>query len=138
MPETLRTAPARPRGRVLYDGACPLCRRSIALLRKLDWFGRLEYVDVRDSLGSLLCQEPVASAPLLEQMHLLTPDGRWHRGFEAFRWLAWRLPALWPLAPLLYLPGVPWLGQRCYLWIARNRFHLVPCRNGVCDIQKHR
>ena len=61
-------------------------------------------------------------------MHLLTPDGkRLYHGFGAFRWMAWRLPLCWPIAPLLYVPGVPWLGQRIYLWIARNRFHLVPC-----------
>ena len=52
------------------------------------------------------------------------------------RWGGRRLPLLWLSAPLLYLPGVPWLGQCIYLWVARNRFNLVPCRDGVCDIQK--
>jgi hypothetical protein len=68
-------------------------------------------------------------------MHVLTPDGRRvYHGFAALRWLAWRLPLLWPLAPLLYLPGIPSLGQRLYLWIARNRFRLVPCHGGVCTL----
>jgi len=124
------------RARIIYDGDCALCRKSVALLRRLDWLKRLDYVNARDADQAILSQPPVAGAPLLEEMHLLTPRRRLHHGFHAFRWMAWRLPIFWLLAPLLYLPGIPWLGQRLYLSIARHRFHLVPCHGGVCDIQK--
>jgi predicted DCC family thiol-disulfide oxidoreductase YuxK len=68
-------------------------------------------------------------------MHVLSADGRRvYHGFAALRWLAWRLPLLWPVAPLLYVPGVAGLGQRLYLWVARNRFRLVPCHGGVCTV----
>jgi predicted DCC family thiol-disulfide oxidoreductase YuxK len=121
---------------VLYDGHCAFCRKSIGLLRRLDWLGRLTYADSRDP-----AQRPagVSLDPgrLLEEMHVVTaPGGRVLHGFAALRWLAWRLPPLWPLAPLLYLPGVLPLGQRLYLWVARNRFRLVPCHGGVCTLPK--
>ena len=29
------------RGHVLYDGQCPLCLKSVGVLKRLDWFGRL-------------------------------------------------------------------------------------------------
>jgi predicted DCC family thiol-disulfide oxidoreductase YuxK len=78
---------------------------------------------------------PLEPGRLLQEMHLLTPDGsKIYHGFEAFRWMAWRLPLLWPLAPFLYLPGMKPLGQRLYLLIARNRFRLVPCHGGVCTL----
>src|SRR5205823_7866931 len=101
----------------------------------LDWLHRLAFVNARDRENL----PPGVPAPergrLLEEMHLLAPDGyRLYHGFAAFRWMAWRLPLLWPLAPLLYLPGVPSLGQRAYLWVARNRFQLVPCHGGVCTL----
>jgi predicted DCC family thiol-disulfide oxidoreductase YuxK len=125
---------------VLYDGQCAFCRKSVDLLRRLDWLGRLRFGDVRDP-----AQVPVVTrsgdraitgldpSRLLEEMHVLTADGRRvHHGFGALRWLAWRLPLLWPVAPLLYVPGVLPLGQRLYLWVARNRFRLVPCHGGVC------
>ncbi len=125
------------KARVFYDGHCPLCRASVRTLRRLDWLHRLEYVDVRRPDEPLLLHPLVAGAPLLEQMHVLPPAGtRIYGGFAAFRWLAWRLPPLWPIAPLLYLPGVPWFGQRVYLWIARHRFRLVPCHEGRCTIEK--
>lgn len=109
----------------------------MARFRKLDWLGRLAYIDAHDANQALLAHPLIAGAPLLEEMHLLTPDGtRCYHGFAAFRWLAWKLPLLWLLAPLLYLPGIPGLGQRMYLWIARRRYRLVPCRDGACDIQR--
>ncbi|MCI0638541.1 MAG: DUF393 domain-containing protein [Gemmataceae bacterium] len=130
-------APSPRKAAVLYDGDCVFCQKSVALLRRLDWTRRLEYVNFRNEEQALLQSPLVLQAPLTEEMHVLTPDGRRiYHGFGAFRWLAWRLPLLWPIAPFLYLPFLPTLGQRLYLWIARNRFRLIPCHGGVCAIQK--
>src|SRR6185437_8697135 len=129
------TRPLAPRARVLFDGHCPFCRKSVALLRRLDWMHQLQYVDVRDPAA--LPAEAAGLAPerLLEEMHVLTPDGRQvYHGFAALRWLAWRLPLLWFMVPWLYVPGIPALGQRLYLWVARHRFQLVPCHGGVCTV----
>ncbi len=124
-------------GTVFYDGACAFCRKSIALLQRLDWRGRLAFVNFRDQDNPLLKAPVLAQARLVDEMHLLTPDGsRLYHGFGALRWLAWRLPALWLIAPFLYIPGVPALGQKAYLWVARNRFRIVPCHGGVCTIQR--
>jgi predicted DCC family thiol-disulfide oxidoreductase YuxK len=128
---------AARRALVLYDGNCPLCRKSVKMLQGLDWFSVLSYVNVRDPEQVRALPVPVPATPerLLEEMHLLTPDGgACYHGFGAFRYMAWRLPLLWFLAPFLYLPGMATLGQRVYLWVARNRFRLVPCHGGVCRI----
>jgi predicted DCC family thiol-disulfide oxidoreductase YuxK len=121
---------------VLYDGQCALCRKSVALLRGLDWFNVLGFVDVRDSeqLGRL--HVPVPPGRLLEEMHVVPPNGEIRHGFGAFRWLAWRLPLMWFLLPLLYIPGAGKMGQRAYLWVARHRFRLVPCHGGVCSVPR--
>jgi len=125
------------RALVLYDGDCALCRQSVALLQRLDWFGRVNYQDAR-AVEHLPVTEPALElARLLEEMHLLTPDRTAvHKGFAALRWLSWRLPLLWPLAPFLIFPGIPALGQRIYRWIARHRFDLVPCQDGVCQLPR--
>ena len=131
------TTDVHARAKVLFDGDCALCQKSIKILKQLDWLERLEYVDVRNTQQEVLQNPLVAPAPLLEQMHLLTPAGtKIYGGFLAFRWMAWRLPLVVPFAPLMYLPGVPWLGNKVYLWIARNRFRLVPCQGGACTIQR--
>ena len=59
-------------------------------------------------------------------------------GYRAIRWLAWRLPATWLIAPLLYLPGMTWLGQKLYMAVARNRFKIIPCEHGVCKLPQAR
>ncbi|HJZ58779.1 MAG TPA: DUF393 domain-containing protein [Gemmataceae bacterium] len=120
---------------VLYDGMCPLCQRSVRLLKRLDWLGMLHFQDARDTAHLPPCEQPLEPARLLEQMHLVTPDRKHaHAGYAAVRWMSWRLPLLWPVAPLLYLPGMPRLGDRLYRWVARNRFNLVPCHDGVCRV----
>jgi predicted DCC family thiol-disulfide oxidoreductase YuxK len=127
--------PGGQKAQVLYDGDCPLCRKSVNLLRRLDWLHQLTYVNVRDRDRLPAHQPPLDPSRLLEEMHLLTPGGgQVYHGFQAFRWMAWHLPPLWPLVPFLYLPGMATLGQRAYLWVARNRLRLVPCHGGVCTL----
>ncbi len=120
---------------VLYDGACPFCTFSVGILKKLDWLRKLHFQNARDTKHLPESDVPLVPKRLIEEMHLVTPGGKdVHAGFKAFRWMSWRLPATWLLAPLLYIPGIPWLGQKVYLWIAKNRFKLVPCKDGVCAI----
>jgi len=122
---------------VLYDGQCRLCQRSIAMLRRLDWRKRLAYRDARDPSGWPTSPRPLEMDRLLFEMHVVTPDrSSVYAGFDAFRWIAARLPLLWPVVPLLYVPGVPTLGRRVYLWVAKNRYNLVPCHDGQCELPK--
>jgi predicted DCC family thiol-disulfide oxidoreductase YuxK len=131
--------PAPGKGIVLFDGDCPFCRRSVAILRRLDWLGRLHFQSARDVEHLPPAEVPLDPKRLLDEMHVLTPDRqRAHAGYRAFRWIAWRLPLTLPIAPLLYIPGVPWLGNRVYLWVARNRMELVPCTDGACPVHLKR
>src|SRR5437870_3575442 len=105
--------PAKGHAVVLFDGMCPLCQRGVRTLKKLDWLKRLRYQDCRDTAHLPPCEVPLEPRKLLEQMHVVTPDRkRAPAGFNAFRWMAWRLPLTLLIAPLLYIPGVPWLGNK--------------------------
>jgi predicted DCC family thiol-disulfide oxidoreductase YuxK len=131
--------PFAGRGVVLYDGDCPLCQRTVAILKKLDWLGRLAFQNCRDEARWPPSAQPLVLSRLLEEMHVVTPDRRrTYAGYAAFRWIAWRLPLAWPLAPLLYVPGVLWLGNKAYLWVARRRMRLAPCTDGACRIHGRR
>jgi predicted DCC family thiol-disulfide oxidoreductase YuxK len=120
---------------VLYDGDCPLCRKTTSILTRLDWLGHLTFHNCRDTAHIPVNTAHLDLDRMIAEMHVLTPDRtRALSGFRAVRWIAGRVPLLWPLYPLLFIPGMNRLGQRLYLWVARNRFHLVPCRGGVCTI----
>jgi predicted DCC family thiol-disulfide oxidoreductase YuxK len=124
-----------PRAIVLFDGQCAFCRKGVALLQSLDWLDRFDCRDARDAATLPPCSDPLDPQRLLDEMHVVTPSrARAFAGYRAVRWIAWRLPLLWPLAPLLHLPGAVWLGSKLYHRIARNRFRLVPCRHGVCTV----
>ncbi|OWK35536.1 thiol-disulfide oxidoreductase DCC family protein [Fimbriiglobus ruber] len=136
---TVSTAATDGKGIVLFDGTCPLCQRSIKVLKALDWFGLIAFQDARDTAHLPHANVPLDSKRLLEEMHVLTPDRQHaYAGFRAFRWIAWRLPVTLAFAPFLYLPGVPWIGNKIYLWVAKNRYDLVPCHNGACQVNLKR
>ena len=129
------TGPDADTAVVLYDGHCPLCLKSVAILKRLDWRRRLDYRDARDVEHLPASAVPLDAQRLLTEMHLLTPDRqRAYAGFAAFRWMASRLPLFWAVWPLLFLPGVPWLGRRIYRWVAKNRYNLVACHDGACAL----
>ena len=44
------------------------------------------------------------------------------------------LPLCWPIVPLLWLPGVAFVGRRVYAFIARNRFRFAKCDNEFCSM----
>ncbi|HQR09058.1 MAG TPA: DUF393 domain-containing protein [Gemmatales bacterium] len=120
---------------VLYDGQCSFCQRSVAILKKFDWLKKLRYQDARQIELLPKTDPPLDHQHLLDEMHLVPPSGHpVYHGFGAFRWMAWRLPLCWSIAPFLYLPGVPWLGNKAYLWVAKHRYQLVPCKDGVCEV----
>jgi predicted DCC family thiol-disulfide oxidoreductase YuxK len=129
------SAPTPGQAVILYDGDCPLCRKTSAVLKRFDWLRRLRFHNCRDTAGIPANTAHLNADRMIQEMHVLTPD-RKHAlsGFRAVRWIAGRVPVMWPFYPLLFVPGMARLGQRLYLWVARNRFRLVPCRDGVCTI----
>lgn len=131
--------PAKGKGVVLFDGECPLCQRSIRSIRRLDWLHRLHYQNCRDTEKWPRSETPLDLQKMLDKMHVVTPDRkRAYAGYAAFRWIAWRIPVFIPFAWLMYVPGVPWLGNKIYKWVARNRYNLVPCKDGVCTLPQRK
>ncbi len=106
---------------ILYDGNCRLCRRTIALLRVFDIFGRVTYVNMLDkeqlAAQGLLWLD---SAALMTDMHAVVHRQQW-TGFAAYRALAARIPILWPFLPFLYLWPLPTIGARIYRHVADSR-----------------
>ncbi|MFO6448418.1 thiol-disulfide oxidoreductase DCC family protein [Erythrobacter sp. NE805] len=76
--------------KVWYDGACPLCAREIALMRRLDRRGAITFVDVA---GGADPSCPVDRTQLLARFHA-EEDGEVHSGAAAFA-------AMWRAIPLL-------------------------------------
>ena len=137
--ETPVANPTTGKAVVLYDGDCPFCQRSVRILQRFDWLKKLHCQDCRDTERLPKTDVPLDAERMLEEMHLVTPDRkRVYAGFSAFRWMAWRMPPTWLIAPFLYLPGVLWLGNRVYRWVAHHRYQIVPCKDGVCTLPRRK
>ena len=129
---------ARPeRPTVLYDGRCRVCTAGADRIRAMDRRGRLDVVSMHDASVAARFPE-IQREALLEEMHVVLPDGRVVRGHwavrEVFRQLGtWRriLAAAW------WLPGFSWLANKAYRWFARNRYRFnktVNCDGDVCGL----
>jgi predicted DCC family thiol-disulfide oxidoreductase YuxK len=103
------TSNPSPRLIVWHDGSCPLCRREIALMRRLDRRDRITFVDaVADPAGSC----PLDRTDLLARFHACE-DGTMLSGAAAFA-------AMWRAIPLLRPLGL----------MARNRMVLAALERG--------
>jgi predicted DCC family thiol-disulfide oxidoreductase YuxK len=124
---------------LIYDGECALCRRQVARLRRWARPGALAVLDLADP--SVPERFPdLDRARLLTAMHLVNPDGRVAVGAEAaVRALASR-PVLGRLARVYYVPGIRWLADRAYAFVARRRARGTgdACRTGDCGRERPR
>jgi len=123
---------------VFYDGDCGLCVRSVRVLSHLDLFRRLSLIDFRQP-GSTAAWRDFDAKRAEGELLVRSAHGRWYGGFLAFRWMAWRLPLGWGIAPWLYVPGIAWLGQHIYALVARNRLLCFgrSCETGACRLHRH-
>ncbi len=82
---------------VFYDGACPLCRREIALMRSLPDADAIEWNDVSSEQVSV--PNGRTRSQLLERFHVRLANGRLVSGARAFA-------EMWSA-----LPRLRWLGR---------------------------
>lgn len=81
---------------VLYDGACPLCRREVALYKSLKPLEPVAWLDVSKATAQI---SPSDQARYMARFHVLQSNGQLLNGAAAF-------VALW-----LAMPGWRWLGR---------------------------
>lgn len=106
---------------ILFDGECGFCQRSVFVLKMMDFLQRLTLVDFHNIKARTAIDPKLTFQELDKAMHIYLPNGRVEKGFDAFRIIAWHLPALWLAVPFLYIPGVPPIGRRVYKEIAKRR-----------------
>ncbi|MEZ4669097.1 MAG: DUF393 domain-containing protein [Anaerolineae bacterium] len=124
----------------IYDGYCVICNQTKRTVQALDWLHRVEFLNIHD-WNTVNARYPALDyEAAMGQMHLVTPDGQLIGGFPAVRRMMRELPLGYPIWLVLHLPGMNWLGNRVYRFIARhryriNRFFGMPvCEDGTCKV----
>ena len=108
---------------VFFDGECPLCKREIDVLRRLDLRRRILFTDIA-APGFDAAALGKTYPELMEVIHGRFPDGRFTTGVETFRQLYAAL-GFGPLVALSRLPGVRHLLDLGYHLFAKNRLRLT-------------
>jgi len=109
---------------LIYDGQCPVCRKTIAWIRE----------NMRkDAFEMLTCQAEEArqrfpdikQAVCMQAMQLVLPDGQVLAGEKALPEILKRLKRFSPAAALFALPGSEVISRSFYRWFADNRYHIA-------------
>ena len=127
------TGPYRPAIRVLFDGACPRCRASMALVTAADPGELIEPIDLT-AIDVRSIHEELTKESCMRSMHAVSTDGRIVSGFDAVRSITSCLPMFWPIAGIAHLPGIASIGRTGYNWIAATRRRDLPCTDETCEI----
>ena len=120
---------------VLYDGACNLCRASVARVRRMDPHGRIELLDLHDaSVPARFPQVDIDEAMRL--MQAVDHGGRVYSGADAWARIGLALPGWNLLAWLLLVPGIHFVAKLFYGWVARNRYrwNRELCEDETCAL----
>ena len=84
---------------MVYDGHCGFCVRSMERFLAFDGLGQIKVRDFRTNPSPV-----VGDAQVEKALYLVLPDGRALPGFEAYRYVVPRVPGLWWMVPLFYVP----------------------------------
>lgn len=104
---------------ILYDGACPLCRREIGVYRGLQPTTPICFADLSDA--SLPLPGDATRDQLLARFHVRGRDGQLLSGADAFIALWAVLPGWRWLARVGRWPGAAWVMERMYRLFLRAR-----------------
>ncbi len=122
---------------LIFDGHCSFCRRQVARIGRADAGGkRLAFVSLHDPIVGQRWPE-LSHQQLMDEMTIVSHNGRVRGGAAAIQYLTRRLPRWWILAPVLHFPGAMYIVSRIYRQIAKHRYRwgrYESCDEGNCSI----
>lgn len=123
----------QPAVRVLYDGACPRCRASMAAAVAADPDHVVAPIDLT-GVDPRTVHPSLSTDACLKAMHVIDRRNKVSAGYDAVAALARALPLFWPLGLIGALPGVAPIGRRAYNAIAARRPREAVCNDDACAL----
>ena len=118
---------------VLFDGGCPICRRTVRQLRRLDWLQQLQFADATNEQVRQQVAPSLSLDEAMRQMNVVDGRGRLSGGYDAQLRIARRVPLLLPFGLFGGLPGIRQVGSAVYRYIAANRRREGECSDELCS-----
>ncbi len=111
---------------VVFDDKCPFCMRTLLMFRMCDVSGGLRFVGSSDP-------EAPSGHAYANEMFVFDEGGRVHAGYDGFVALFSYLGLPRPLAWIMAVPPVAFLGRKFYKLAARTR----SCESGIRHMPNH-
>jgi predicted DCC family thiol-disulfide oxidoreductase YuxK len=114
-------------GRVFYDAKCGLCQAGV---KRGGLFQRRGFRYQPLQTPGLAAELGLPEAELYREMKVQLADGKVFGGVDAWSALLRSIWWLWPIGTLLRIPGLHWIADRIYRWIAAHRYQI----SGHCPL----
>lgn len=131
----------------IYDGHCVICNTTKTIIGALDWFNRIEFLNLHDHAEVERRFPEFDHQTLMGEIHVVDGQNRVYGGFAATRRMLRATPLGLPVWAIFRLPIIgDWLGPKAYRFIARHRYRInrffgvdldqrdQECSDGVCKI----
>lgn len=109
---------------MIYDAECRLCVSAKEIMGRWDAKRRLRFLPFQDPEAFSLVPD-LPKIGCLNAMRVIDQEGRVSIGIDALRAILYLLPGGFIIASLFRLPGVYFVAENIYCWIARNRYLLL-------------
>lgn len=121
----------------VFDGHCVICHTTRRIVQALDWFNRVEFLDLHDQQQVRARFPQIDRADAMGEIHVIA-DQNTYRGYRGTRRMMRAVPLglpLWAVMRLLVIGD--WVGPALYRFIARRRYAInrlfgVDLRDGDC------
>ncbi len=116
---------------VLFDDECSMCTFQSRVITWLDWFNTVSLMPISSARVPEIAPR-LTRTDLNEAIHCVAPNGTIQRGARCIRHISLRMPLAFPIALVLWFPGLIYIAEIFYRWISRNR-HLISRLFGCKD-----
>jgi hydroxyacylglutathione hydrolase len=121
--------------RVLYDGQCEICQACVSWLKTLDHENKTVCLPISPEV-LLTVDARLNLDDCLRELHVVTPGGEIHVGWDAAACLARLFRSTWIIGALGQRFPFRNAGRLLYGFVAKNRYSLSKCRGGACRVAK--
>ena len=120
---------------VLYDGTCNLCIKQVKFWRRISY--GIDFLPLQENLERF---PQITYQEAMREMKLINTEGIVYGGAEAFvKIVKYSYPILGYIALLYYLPGIHFIANKVYAFVAKNRYRFfgkhLDCEDGSCAVK---
>jgi predicted DCC family thiol-disulfide oxidoreductase YuxK len=133
----------------LFDGKCVLCQTTRHIIKAIDWFNRVEFLDLHHQSEVEMPFPDFDHTAMMGEIHVVA-DNEVYAGFDGVRRMLRETPLGFAAWLIFSLPGMGWLGPKVYRFIAEHRYGINRllgvelreeddnCADGICKLPQAR